>query len=127
IDACPDKPLRGKVARVSPVASAPDWVAADIKVYPVTIAIDDPPEILKPQMTADVQIATGERKGVLQVPRKPLVSAGRDLICFVKSGQGLEERKVVIGAGNATAVEIKEGLKEGDVVATDLAVLLARP
>jgi hypothetical protein len=74
-----------------------------------------------------VRIAIGERKGVLQVPRKAVVVAGRDRVCFVKSGQELQERKVVVGAGNAASVEIREGLKEGDVVAADPAALLARP
>jgi RND family efflux transporter MFP subunit len=127
VDALPDKQLRGKVARVSPVASAADRFTADVKLYPVTIALDDPPEGLKPSMTVEVQIATGERKGVLQVPRKAVVIAGRDRICFVKSGQGVQEKKVVVGVGNATSVEIREGLKEGDAVVADPPALFVRP
>jgi HlyD family secretion protein len=127
VDAFPDKQLRGKVTRVSPVASAPDWLAADIKVYPVTISIEDAPPGLKPEMSCEVHIATGERKAVLQVPRNAVVSAGKDRVCFIKSGQELHERKVVTGAGNATSVEVTEGLKEGDLVVADPPALLVRP
>ena len=127
VDAFPDKLLRGKVTHVSAVAVAADWAAADIKVYPVTLSIEDAPGGLKPDMTAEVRIATGEHKGVLQVPRTAVLGAGRGRVCFVKSGPELLERKVVVGASNATAVEIKDGLKEGDLVVTDLPALLVRP
>jgi len=127
IDAFPGRLLRGKVTQVSPVASAPDWKAADIKVYPVTIAIEDAAPGLKPSMSSEVQIATGERKAVLQVPLEAIVSAGKDRFCFIKSGQDLLERKVVTGASNASSIEIKEGLKEGDLVVTDPPALLVHP
>jgi HlyD family secretion protein len=127
VDAFPDKVLRGKVQKISAVASQVDVWATDTKVYPVTITIDDPPEGLKPDMTVEVHIATGERKAVLQVPRSAIVSTGRDPVCFVKSGQELVERKVALGAGNATSVEVTEGLKEGDTVVTNLPALLMRP
>jgi RND family efflux transporter MFP subunit len=125
IDALPNLVLRGKVTRVSPVAAS-DWRAADVKVYPVTVSIDDPPPALKPGMTGEVQIAAGERKGVLQVPRTAVVTAGRDRVCFVKAGPECQERKVVVGLGNATAVEVRAGLKEGEAVVADPAALLSR-
>jgi HlyD family secretion protein len=127
VDAFPGKLLRGKVTQVSPFASASDWKASDIKVYPVMVAIEDAPPGLKPSMTGEAHVATGERTAVLQVPLKAVVSAGKDRVCFVKSGQELLERKVVTGASNASAIEIKEGLKEGDLVVTDPPALLVRP
>ena len=127
VDAFPARDLRGTVAQVSPVASAPDWLAANVKVYPVTVTIEDPPPGLKPEMTCEVRVATGERKGLLLVPLTAVVVAGRDRVCFVKSGQGLQERRVVTGAVGETTVEIREGLREGDLVAADLPALLVRP
>jgi HlyD family secretion protein len=120
VDAIPDKPLRGKVTRVSLVADQSAWRVADTKLYPVTIAIDEPPQGLKPNMSGDVQIVTGERKNVLQVPRKAVVAVDGNQVCFVKSGQGLDERKVIVGAGNGDSIEIREGLKEGEVVVSAL-------
>jgi HlyD family secretion protein len=124
IDAFPNWRLKGKVARVSPIAAVADWQRADVKAYPVTVAIEDAPEGLKPHMTGEVRIVTGERKGAVQVPITAIVRAGPDRMCFVKSGQELVERKVIPGVASATAVEIREGLKEGDVVLTDPAGLL---
>ena len=126
IDAIPGKPLRGKVTQVSSVASAADWKTADVKVYPVIVAIEDGPPGLKPGMSGEANIATGEKGDVLQVPMKAVVTAGKDRICYVKSGQELIERKVVTGASNADSIEIRDGLKEGDVVVSDLLGLLVR-
>jgi multidrug efflux pump subunit AcrA (membrane-fusion protein) len=126
VDAFPDKQWRGKVAQVSAVAEA-TGLAADVKLYPVTVAIEGAPAGLSPQMSGEVRIPTGERKGVLQIPRTAIAGAGRECVCFVKSGQELIERKVVLGASGATAFEIKEGLKEGDLVIADLPALLLRP
>jgi RND family efflux transporter MFP subunit len=118
VDAFPEKVFRGKVANVASVASQVDWARADIKVYPVTISIDEPVPGLKPGMSAEVRIGTGERKGVLLVPVKAVLGAGNSRFCFVKEGKGLLERQVVIGATDGSQVEIREGLKEGDQVLT---------
>lgn len=120
VDAYPDKTLTGKVTHVSPVAAKTNWNAADVKVYPVKIAIEDTPAGLKPSMSAEVQITTGEQKGALQVPIKAIMGVGRDRVCFVKSGNELIERKIVLGTSSAEVVEIKEGLKEGEMVLTEL-------
>jgi RND family efflux transporter MFP subunit len=120
VDALPGKDLRGKVTRVSAVASQVDWWAREVKVYPVTVAIDDPPQALRPDMTGDVEVPVGERKGVLQVPRKAVVSVGPERVCFVRTARGLEERAVVVGLGSAESVEIREGLNEGDEVLAEL-------
>jgi len=120
VDAIPQKTLRGKVTRVSAAADPSAWAGTDTKVYPVTIAIDEPPPGLKPGMTGEVQVAIGERKNVLQVPRKAVVTLDGVQICYVKTGQRLDERTVVIGAGNAESLEIRDGLKEGEIVAAEL-------
>jgi HlyD family secretion protein len=120
VDAFPDKPLRGKVTGVSPVADQLAWRSADTKSYPVTIAIEEPPPGLKPHMSGEVQIAIGERKNVLQVPRKAVMTIDGNQVCYVRSDQGLDERKIVVGAGNVEWLEIREGLKERETVVAEL-------
>jgi RND family efflux transporter MFP subunit len=125
VDVYPGRVVPGKVTRVSALPSAINWQAADVRVYPVTISLDDAPPGLKPGMTAEVRIVTAERKGVLVVPAQAVLGAGRDRICFVKSGNELIERKVVTGATDGSRVEIREGLKEGDQVLANPGGLLA--
>lgn len=123
VDAFPGREVSGKVSQISPVAALSDWRMADVKVYPVTISLDNAPQGLKPGMTAELQITTGERKGVIQVPIKSIATVGRERFCYVKAGDDLVERKVVVGASNSTAAEIREGLKEGERVLADATMI----
>jgi multidrug efflux pump subunit AcrA (membrane-fusion protein) len=78
-------------------------------------------------MTGEARIETGDRKGVLRLPRTAVVDDGKDRTCFVQVGRELVERKIVTGAGNATVVEVRAGLEEGDLVVADPRVVLGRP
>jgi hypothetical protein len=53
---------------------------------------------------------------VLQVPVGSVARIGREMVCYVRIGKELQERKVTLGARDTLNVEIKEGLKEGEEV-----------
>jgi RND family efflux transporter MFP subunit len=127
VDAFPARELTGRVAQVAAVASQEDWARTDVKVYPVTIAIADGPPGLKPGMSAEVRIATGEKKGVLAVPARAVLGIGKGRYCFVNAGKELVEREVVTGATDGTNVEVIAGLREGDAVLADPFAVLTRP
>lgn len=117
VDAFPDQSLRGQVKEVSPVASQREWMTRDVKVYPVVVELAAAPPGLRPGLSAEIHIAAGARlPKVLQVPVSSVVRIGRETFCYVRVGNELQERKVTLGANNGQNVEIKEGLKEGDVV-----------
>jgi multidrug efflux pump subunit AcrA (membrane-fusion protein) len=115
------------VSQVAASAATDDGPRADVKVYPMTVAIADGPPGLKPGMSAEVRIATGEKKGVLVVPARAIVTNGRARYCFVKAGKELVEREVVIGATDGTNVEVTAGLREGDAILADPFAVLTRP
>lgn len=127
VDALPDRELKGKVTQISTTAAAPDWARADVKVYPVTVALDDAVPGLKPGMSAELRIVTGERKGVLTVPAQAVVRVGRAQSCFVKEGEKLVEREVTAGATDGTSVEITAGLQVGDMVLIDPSAIQGGP
>ena len=127
VDAMPGKELVGKVSHVSAVAAQADWARADVKVYPVTVALDDIPQGLKPGMTAELRIVTGEKKDVLRVPTAAVLRTGRAQSCFVKEGEKLVEREVAAGATDGSSVEITAGLQVGDMVLTDPSTILGNP
>jgi RND family efflux transporter MFP subunit len=116
IDAFPDRTLPGHLRSLAAVADARDWAAADVKVYPGVVALDEAPAGLKPGMTAEVTFALDERKGVLRVPVQAVVAEGRERVCYVKAGDGVEKRKLTLGPSDQRYVEVKEGLKEGEEV-----------
>ena len=80
------------------------------------VELDNPKGELKPEMFADVTIH-GSAREVLQVPDDAILESGTRNIVFVSEGEGkLVPREVVVGDHGAGVVEIRDGLKEGDVV-----------
>ena len=128
IDAFPNRELRGHVTGVSPVPAQEEVPSADVKLYPVTIAIDEPLEGLRLGMSARVTIPTDHRaERVLTVPLQAILGSPRaDSIrkCYVVTPHGPEERDIVIGITNGKEAEVKSGLQEGDFVVLKPLVLL---
>ena len=128
IDAFPDRELRGHVIRVSPVPAQEELPSADVKRYPVTIAIDEPLDGMRLGMSARVTIPTDHRaERVLTVPLQAILGSPRaDSIrkCYVVTPHGPEERDIVVGITNGKEAEVKSGLQEGDFVVLKPLVLL---
>jgi multidrug efflux pump subunit AcrA (membrane-fusion protein) len=126
VDAFPDKVLRGKVQGIATVASPQDWLSADVKLYPVIVSIEDVLPTLKPGLSATVAILIDSKPQVLQVPVQADVRSGKASYCYVKIGKEIHKRKVVTGLRTDLAVEIKEGVKEGEQILRDPRGLVRR-
>jgi len=82
----------------------------------VRVELDNPKGELKPEMFADVTIH-GRPREALQVPDDAILESGTRNIVFVSEGEGrLVPREVSVGDHGAGVVEIRSGVKEGDVV-----------
>ncbi len=130
VNAFPDRPLKAHVKSVAPVASQTDFFSSDVKVYQTYIAIDDSTmEGLKPGMDAVVTINVDSTpEPVLTIPLQALmgtVEMAEKRRCFVLADDGIELREITLGKKNETVAEVKEGLKEGEVVVLNPAVLLS--
>jgi HlyD family secretion protein len=129
VNAFPDRPLKGHVKSVAPVASQTDFFSSDVKVYQTYIAIDDSRlEGLKPGMDAVVTIYVDSTpEPVLTIPLEALmgsVDMGDKRRCFVIVDGHPEMREITLGKANEKIAEVKEGLNEGDVVVLNPGVLL---
>ena len=94
------------------------YPAVDEKTRTVKVRaeVDNPKGELKPEMFADVTLHARSRT-VLQVPDDAILESGTRNVVFVSEGEGtLVPREVVVGDHGAGVVEIRSGLKEGDVV-----------
>jgi HlyD family secretion protein len=130
IDAVPNRILRGHVKTVDTVAGQQDWFASDVKLYKTVVSIDEPVEGLKPGMSAEVTIYADESPtDVMVVPVQAIVgtiSLGANPKCYVVGTDGQPEpRDILVGMSNQRVVEVKSGLKEGDMVVLNPASLLA--
>jgi membrane fusion protein, multidrug efflux system len=114
-DAIPGKELGGKISFINPVA---DEASRTVKVK-AEIPNDD--EALKAGLFVKGRIVTGNRAGVIVVPRAALVSwdtAARSATLFVIEKGAAKRRTIQTGAAPGDAVEVVSGLNAGEEVVT---------
>ncbi len=121
-DAFPGREFDGKVAHINPSVSPGD------RSVRVIAEVRNVPEVLKGGLFVKGRIATGGRKGVVQVPRTALLSwsvASRKGELFVVDDNVARRRGVTTGAVQGDRVEIPSGLRPGETVVTRGAFLLS--
>lgn len=118
-DALPDQAFEGNVLRIAPRGT----VESNVTVFEVVIAVEGKGnELLKPQMSSNVDILIEERKNVLLVPQRALQRVS------VKGVKGKRRKGYVVQLSNGKKqpvrvgrivdgqAEIVEGLSESDTV-----------
>jgi len=115
VDAYPGKTFSGRVSHINP--------AADAASRTVRLMVEVPNEggELRGGTFVKGRIHTGQRTGVLQIPRVALLSwdveRGTGEV-FVLKGDIAERRTIKTGEATAELVEVVEGLVAGDKVVT---------
>jgi HlyD family secretion protein len=132
VDAFPDRDFEGVVAQVR---QAPITVQ-NVVTYDVVVAVENPELLLKPGMTANVNVVTASKPKVVRVPidalrfappgQPPADSAaldgapGRQTRVWVLANRKVTPVTITTGLSDGTWVEVAEGdLQEGDRVVTD--------
>ena len=109
----PGREWEGKVEYIYPSLNQ------KTRTLKVRLRFDNPDEVLKPNMFADVSIYGGAKKDVLIIPREALIRAGASERVILAVGKGrFRPAKVVVGIESGDWIEIKSGLTEGDRVVT---------
>lgn len=110
--AFPDKKFLGEVILINPAEKLIDGVV----YYEVTIDFKENTEGIKPGMTADVVIKTGEKENVLIIPKAAVKKTDNKTIVNVFRNNKIEEREVEIGLKGNDFFEVISGLQEGEEV-----------
>jgi HlyD family secretion protein len=154
IDAMPNRQFKGRVIEIGNTAilrstglaaSQSAISSQEAKDFKVVIALDNPPEEIRPGLSCTAKITTATRQGVMTIPIQALTvrqkgdleaprddkkgTAPPDPIAdkarkeeiygvFVVSGEKAEFRKVDTGITGATDIEVLSGLKQGDEIIT---------
>lgn len=106
-----EQEFTGRVTSVAAVAHP------QFKTFPVEVTLDNPDNLLKSGMTAEVQIGTQGKDGVLTIPRNAVVQKGARHVVFTVDEESIvHETTIEVGIQNRERVEVIKGLKVGDQV-----------
>jgi RND family efflux transporter MFP subunit len=118
VDAYPSRPFPGRVVKIASGATMQE----NVVTYGVTIALDSPSRLLKPDMTATVNVIVARHENVLTVPVDAIklstkgatvtvVSIGRDGQAAYRTGVSVRT-----GISDGEHTEIVSGLRAGEEV-----------
>jgi RND family efflux transporter MFP subunit len=104
----------GKVARFA------DRIQTSTRTMDTEVDVENPSRVLIPGMFAEVDLTLDHRDKVLTVPVTAFDSTGDNTghVMVVTPDNKIEVRNVVPGLQDATDVEIRSGLKDGEMVIT---------
>ena len=109
--AYPDRAFSGQITLIYP------HMNAETRTARVRIELPNPDGLLRPDMYADVEIATGTEAPVLTVADSAVIDSGSRQVVLIDKGDGrFEPRAVKLGRRGDGRVEIREGVAEGDKV-----------
>lgn len=115
VDSLPGRTFTGVVDRISPKGK----VERTVTVFDVVVEItDENKELLRPGMTADVEITTDQADGVLLVPNEALRTKNDSTGVYVMKGEQMTWIEVATGKTNGIVTEITGGLTGGEEVIT---------
>lgn len=107
--------FEAQVVTIDPAETIIEGVAA----YKTTLQFAQDDERIKSGMTANLDILTDSRTGVIVVPQRTIIARNGDKLIRVLRDKTFEERKITIGLrGSDGNVEIIEGVKEGEKIIT---------
>ncbi|MDW7709467.1 MAG: efflux RND transporter periplasmic adaptor subunit [Deferrisomatales bacterium] len=107
-----DHVLEGRVVQIAPVGREEQQVV----LFDVKVSVEgEKTVLLRPGMTADVEVEVARSAGTHWVPREAVdLTASR--VRVVREGAEAEERTVEIGLRDSHRVEIRQGLSGGEQV-----------
>jgi len=112
VEAFPDRTFSGRVVRIGPSLSE------QTRALAVEAEVSNPSNLLRPGMFAKSTLITAKDAPAVMVPRRAVqIIAGLNKVFVIENGHA-SERIVKTGASDGDLIEILEGVKEGDNVAT---------
>lgn len=113
-DAFPGKRFFGKIDRIATKGIN----VSNVVTFEVKIEVRERNRsLLKPEMTANVEIIVAEKEEVLMVPSEAVLYKKGGYFVRVKKDDGsIEERPVQAGISNGVVIEIIKGLSQGDTI-----------
>lgn len=110
VDAYPQEEFTGTLTKLTPV------VDAATRSFSIEITVDNPSHRLKSGMFARVSLIIEKRAGVPVVLKESLIGKEPALFLYIVEGNKARLKEVKVGLRQGPFYEIKEGLRDKDLV-----------
>jgi membrane fusion protein, heavy metal efflux system len=115
-------PERSFKARIANISSAPDQITRRVVVRS---EVDNPDGVLKSEMFASFKIATSAGEDAPAIPSEAVIWEGEQAIVWIeREPMVLQRRKVKVGMEQDGRMQIRDGLKSGDLVVSRGAIFV---
>ena len=132
VDSIPDKEFLGTLDFISPAAAlvftgvGANQQASTEKNFPARATLSNLDDRLRPGTSASAEVIVEKTPDTLLIPLQASFSHNGKPAVYVQNGQNFIVRTIQIGKKNDTDVVVTSGLKEGEVIALEDPVKLAR-
>lgn len=120
VNGMPDRKFEGRISVIGAV------VQGETRVVPVKAELDNPGQVLKPGMFAELEVLTNRTPAaVMAIPKSALVETNdKKTVVFVQNGNAFQPTEVTLGRESGDSVEVKSGLFDGDMIVSQRATQL---
>jgi RND family efflux transporter MFP subunit len=113
MDAYGEKVMKGEVYMISPVVLG---TKQEARTFEARVRLFDKDIVLKPGMSADVEVIVSRREHVLSVPSQAIIEKNEGRYLYLAQKGRAVLRQVKTGKFNWNYTEITEGIQEGEIV-----------
>jgi len=113
VDSLPGRIFTGRIAEISPGASAAS------RSFVVKVRVPNRERMLQPGMFARGIIVTGTRPSVLQISERAVMTTASGPVIFVVQNGRAVRRAVTLGDRQEGLVEVKSGVRVGELVVVE--------
>ncbi len=118
VDTDPERPVAGRVRKVSAFPLPRRWYQAPIE-YEVFVDIVEINDLIRPGLRGKVEMFAERLDGVIQCPVSALIRRDEQYFVLVLKDNDLDVRPIEIGSNNESFVVVTEGLQPGELVLID--------
>ncbi len=113
VDAYPGKNFHGKLTHITPQAQN----VSEVTIFDIEVEIiDSDKHLLKPGMTASVEIIYNHKTNTLVIPITALITKRNKTFVYVKKFNQFELKKIETGIESEDFIEVTKGLKDGQTI-----------
>ncbi len=113
-DAIEGLSLKGHIKEIARMGE--DHSDFDMRVFKVTVYLDENDPRLKPAMSANIDIILENKSDVISIPLNTIHNESGESFVYLKNGNDIIKQPIKTGVANEESILVEEGLSAGDII-----------